>query len=248
MYNACYEGHDVCVAILLKHGADPNIADKDSKTPLFMASQEGHDKCVSSLLQREADFNIANKDNFTIITSWRVGRFTMSLCTDIIVCIYNLKCVVMLVEHGTDVNNCNLNGQMPLMTCALYGRVQIMSYLLANGANINVQNQDGYDALKIAYMSGHSQCVELLLQHGADESTLQGLEFGIYRDEVKEGMEIYKDYRRKARYCEYSECSSNKDEMDLQACVRCKLVRYCCREHQRLHWHEHKKKFKELIV
>ena len=59
-------------------------------------------------------------------------------------------------------------------------------------------------------------------------------------------MKLCKDFRRKARYCEYPECSNNKDEKDLNACMRCKLVHYCCKEHQRLHWPEHKKNCKEL--
>ena len=33
-------------------------------------------------------------------------------------------------------------------------------------------------AVKSAYVYGHRKCVELLNEHGADESSLQGLEFG----------------------------------------------------------------------
>ena len=155
----------------------------------------------------------------------------------------------MLVEHGADVNKCNVNDQTPLMICALFGRFQIMSYLLAHGANVNTYNVP--NALQTTHTYGHSKCVELLLEHGADESTLQGYKFGIYHSEVNltnQSMKYFTDLRRKTRYCEYPECSSNKKEKDLNACMRCKLVHYCCVEHQRLHWPEHKKKCKELIV
>ena len=53
--------------------------------------------------------------------------------------------------------------------------------------------------------------------------------------------------RRKARYCEYPECPNNKDEKDLNACMKCRLAYYCCKEHQRLHWPEHKKICKALV-
>ena len=148
------------------------------------------------------------------------------------------------------VNKCNVDDQTSLIFCAEYGRFQIMSYLLAQGANVNAVDKKGHNSSQIAHLRGHSKCVDLLLEHGADGSTLQGLTFGICRQAIKtdENVKLMKDYRRNSRYCEYPECSSNKDEKDLNACVRCKIVHYCCKEHQRLHWPEHKKKCKELIV
>ena len=83
----------------------------------------------------------------------------------------------MLVEHGADINKCNLRDETPLMISAGFGRCQVMSYLLAHGANINAVHKQGHNALQVAYLCGHSKCVELLLEHGADESSLQGLEF-----------------------------------------------------------------------
>ena len=34
---------------------------------------------------------------------------------------------------------------------------------------------------------------------------------------------------------EYPECCNNKDEKDLNACIRCRLVHYCSREHKKLY-------------
>ena len=61
-------------------------------------------------------------------------------------------------------------------------------------------------------------------------------------------------WRRKLRCCEYSECSINTCEeivntyTNLAPCSRCQIVYYCCVEHQRLHWKEHKKICKPLII
>ena len=74
----------------------------------------------------------------------------------------HLKCVVMLVEHGTDVNKCCTSADVtPLMACTASGRLQVMSYLLANGANVNARDKNGLSALQIAHLNGHSKCVQM---------------------------------------------------------------------------------------
>ena len=55
----------IFVSILLQHGADPNIANKDNATPLFLTCLKGHDVCVSTQLHHGADPNIANKNSAT---------------------------------------------------------------------------------------------------------------------------------------------------------------------------------------
>ena len=53
-----------------------------------------------------------------------------------------------------------------------------MSYL-----NVNAVNKKGSNTIQQAHLYGFSKCVELLLEHGADESSLQGLEYGSNREE-----------------------------------------------------------------
>jgi ankyrin repeat protein len=105
---------------------------------------------------------------------------------------------------------------------------------------------DGRTAVQLAHILGHDKCVKLLIGHGADESSLQGIEFDSDAFGEHYTMQVT-DFRRKARYCEYPECSSNKEEKDLKVCTRCKIVHYCCAEHQKLRWKEHKKICKALI-
>lgn len=49
------------VNILLAAGADPNIVDKDSISPLLTASTEGFDKVIHALVAAGGDVNIANE-------------------------------------------------------------------------------------------------------------------------------------------------------------------------------------------
>ena len=47
---ACKFGHSEIVHLLLRHGADPNMADDDAETPLHYAARNGFDQCVALLL------------------------------------------------------------------------------------------------------------------------------------------------------------------------------------------------------
>ena len=69
----------------------------------------------------------------------------------------------------------------------------------------------------------------------------------IQREDDLKITKLLKDCRQKARYCEYPECSKSRGEMSLKACARCQLVYYCCLEHQKLHWKEHKMNCQTLI-
>lgn len=50
-----------------------------------------------------------------------------------------------------------------------------------------------------------------------------------------------------ARHCDYPDCDNTDcDKSDFKKCSRCKAVCYCCVEHQKLHWKDHKKLCKEI--
>ena len=56
--------------------------------------------------------------------------------------------------------------------------------LAENGADVNAATELGVTSLQMTHIYGHSKCIELLLEHGADESSLQGLKFGRFSDQV----------------------------------------------------------------
>jgi len=47
--------------VLLAHGANPNLADSEGRTPLMAAARRGRLQCVESLLQHRADAKL--RDN-----------------------------------------------------------------------------------------------------------------------------------------------------------------------------------------
>ena len=106
LFIACLNGYDVCVSVLLNHGADPSIVVKNNIKPLYASCQNGHHKCgLLVLLQAGA-----------LVDSQSIHGATPSYVAS---GIGHLKCIVMLVEHGADVNNCTTNDSTPLMAAAL---------------------------------------------------------------------------------------------------------------------------------
>jgi len=83
-------GHLEVVKLLLEHGADPNVKNRDGKTPLHNAASEGHLEVVKLLLERGADPNVKDDDGNTPLhnAAWRG----------------HLEVVKLLLEHGADPN------------------------------------------------------------------------------------------------------------------------------------------------
>lgn len=55
-----------CVAVLLEHGADPNLADADGNTALHLAVISSNISVAGLLLEHNAKIDAQNKVNFCI--------------------------------------------------------------------------------------------------------------------------------------------------------------------------------------
>lgn len=61
-------------------------------------------------------------------------------------------------------------GSSPLITAAVFNKVEMAAALLEAGAKVNYQNREGSTALHTAAFLCRKEIVELLLAHGADTS------------------------------------------------------------------------------
>lgn len=255
---ASENGNEKCVSLLLQYGADPNICDNYQISPLYSASQEGHSKCVELLLKRNANPNsVACNQVSSLLIACQEGYSdcvelllhhgadpNMSCLEDqrspIFICslIGQLKCVMKLIKFGVNLEKINKYGETALMASAITGNINVLSYLLLHDINMHTKNCNGLTAIQLAHIYGRTECIAKLIEQGADTLSLDGLEFDSSRVSTFNRFSEYKSVRRKARYCEYSNCSSGSKK--LLACGNCKLVHYCCIEHQKLHWREHK--------
>ena len=80
----------------------------------------------------------------------------------------NFDCILILVEHGANINTINKNKNTPLHLAAINGHHQTVEQLIRAGSTLNNQNQSGNTPLIEAVLHGHERAVSVLIQAGAD--------------------------------------------------------------------------------
>lgn len=75
----------------------------------------------------------------------------------------------LLLEHGADVNACDVSSGMPLHYAIRKGRVEMVAFLLGRGAEANARKRFR-GPMETAAMRGNLEIVRLLLEHGAEGS------------------------------------------------------------------------------
>lgn len=73
--------------------------------------------------------------------------------------------------HGTDINQPDREGQMPLHVAAERGRLVITRQLVDHGAQLDARNSRGHTPLEVAVLAGKTQLARLLLERGAAMDT-----------------------------------------------------------------------------
>ncbi len=71
------------------------------------------------------------------------------------------------LDAGVDPDVLEPNGATPLIVAAMFGRTELVRFLIDNEASLDIQNNDGATALHVASLFGHPQTVKLLLAGGA---------------------------------------------------------------------------------
>ncbi|XP_070705596.1 ankyrin repeat and SOCS box protein 2-like [Pempheris klunzingeri] len=151
---AACRGNISCVAFLLKHGADPNIANTDRETPLYTASEHPNEAIVTLLLRFGAQVNRSCIQGTSALhEACRHGQ--PELCS-------------VLLEAGADLQTRNIYGISPFFTAAQHGHVEVLHLLAKRGADINGQAVDGASPLFEACKNGHVSAVDALLSLKAD--------------------------------------------------------------------------------
>jgi ankyrin repeat protein len=159
LFMASQKGHTSVVNVLLRHGADPNLANHDGTTPLFMASQNGHTKLgrtsvVDVLLRHGTDPNLPlTAEPCSVPLTIAAGNGHLQT-----------------VERLADPNLPKTVEpySVPLEIAATNGHAETVERLLEGGALINYQRPDGVTPLFMASQNGHTNVVDVLLRHGAD--------------------------------------------------------------------------------
>ncbi|KAJ6494525.1 ankyrin repeat-containing domain protein [Mycena sanguinolenta] len=157
LQTASYCGHLPMVALLLDHGADPNLpgeyCEKYLGTALQAAAFQGHHAVVQCLLDHGADINALGGNVGTALqAAAREG---------------NEALVRFLLDKGADVNTLGGWYETALQAAAAHGGLAIVQLLIQHGAEVNFLGGSSGSALQAASFAGDEAVVEFLIQCGA---------------------------------------------------------------------------------
>jgi len=152
--------------ILFEYGAEPNVEDASSDTPLHYACDNIADtsEVVATLLDRRADIKHADQKKRTPLhLASRKG---------------NVKVVELLLERGAEVDRDDETHNTPLHLAAENGHVRVVQLLLnklkdqvqdvAAVMTVGRENKEEESPLHLACRNGHLDVAELLLKFGAN--------------------------------------------------------------------------------
>lgn len=93
---------------------------------------------------------------------------------------------------GSDINQPDVDGRMPLHVAAEQGRWPVAKLLIKHGADINALDRDGHSPVYVALMAGRTQVVQHMVKMGAriepDELLAEAVRNGVADRDVVELM------------------------------------------------------------
>jgi ankyrin repeat protein len=211
--HAVLSGHADVTAVLLAHGADPDIRGYCSVMPLHRAAQKGRMDLARLLLDHGADVNIKGGSIEITPLHWaanhaEVAELLIAKGADVNAKDKHLitplhraasgsgsKVAKILIDKGADINAKDSRGRTPLHNAAGNGNDGTVELLIAAGAHVDVKTNTGATALYLA-ASGtkdSKESVELLLEAGADINVKHSAEpyegFGLLHIASRNGNE-----------------------------------------------------------
>ncbi len=139
--------------LLITHGANVNIKNKDGYTALMNAMKGNYNKSlVKLLIKAGAGVNIQDKKGKTAL----------------ILAVKNRDCnkswVKLLIKAGADVNIQDKEGNTALINAVKNNCYDGVEYLLDKGAEIDIQDKNGMTALMWAAKKGYAKIAEELIR------------------------------------------------------------------------------------
>lgn len=148
--------------LLLAAGADPNMPNAVSDTPLLIPMPDSaRIPLIRLLLQNKADPSLANAAGDTALHMAVKGS-------------YPLEALVALTQAGAKINTANADGDTPLIIAVRLGNVEYARALVERDADIFVQNLAKESALSLAVKTGASAVEPLLTKNTVIQRDNQG--------------------------------------------------------------------------
>jgi ankyrin repeat protein len=163
LHGASYFGSLKVAQLLLDHGANINVRDGESQTPLHR------------VLDRHDVESDPNRDHFFDVTSFLVkrGADIYALDNNRLTPLHfatrrgNLKAARVLLEHGAIVDVQDNKGSTPLHVASQYGNVEFSCLLLEHGADVHALDNNHSTPLHCMLQYGSTGATRVMLEHGA---------------------------------------------------------------------------------
>ncbi|MCE3255256.1 MAG: uncharacterized protein K0R25_750 [Rickettsiaceae bacterium] len=152
-------GHPEYLKVLLENRANPNKADNEGITPLYIAAEKGDIECVK-ILAKKTDLNKASKSGATPLL--------------IAIQSNHSECVDILLESGADPYKTDMQGASPASMAVYAGHYECLEVLAKNRVNFNKVTSNATPLFIAMKTYEHSpkprsrEIIILLIRNGAD--------------------------------------------------------------------------------
>ncbi|KAI9774855.1 MAG: hypothetical protein M1840_000071 [Geoglossum simile] len=152
---AASRGDIKALQILLRNGANPNLASVSDMAPLHFATRPKSPGCIIPLLTSGA--NVDQRTNWEQTAMHHAASYQD-----------DPQYLKPLLGLGADVNARDLDGIAPLGWAALSSNPRSAAFLINQGAYIDSQDNNGWTALLNSIDCNSHEVLGLLLEHGAN--------------------------------------------------------------------------------
>jgi ankyrin repeat protein len=186
---------NMLINMLIKAGAQVDLADTYGTTALMLAALSGEIDTVRALIKAFAKVNQASTYGMTALmraaqyghtptvqalidAGANVNQADTEGVTALILAAQNdyTPTVQALIDAGANINQADTNGETALMGSAEEGQTATVQALIDAGANVNQVNVNGDTALILAAQNGQIHTVQVLIKAGADISIVANVD------------------------------------------------------------------------
>ena len=154
LYNAAGSNRIKIVELLIKAGADINLAENFGETSLHFAAANGHAEVVKQLIAANANVNKANPNGITPLYNAAANG--------------HAEVVKELIAANANVNKASYNDTTPLHIATANSRTEVVKQLIKAQANVNAKNKDGETPLSKSLWQYCADITKDLLLAGAN--------------------------------------------------------------------------------